>query len=54
MASSLTPADPEYWDDFYIDGDGHGDIYEWYTAYEVRQVDCWGLTMQSRLRGALD
>ena len=36
MSDSLTPADPIYWDDFYIDGDGKGDIYEWYASYEVR------------------
>ena len=36
MAVPLNPADPKYWDDFYIDGDGHGDIYEWYSSYEVR------------------
>ena len=36
MAQTLTPADPSYWDDFYIDGDGKGNIYEWYTSYEVR------------------
>lgn len=39
MAASLTPADPEYWDEFYIDGDGHGDVYEWYAAYEVRHIE---------------
>lgn len=36
MASVLTPADPDYWDEFYIDGDGKGDVFEWYASYEVR------------------
>lgn len=46
MADSLTPADPDYWDDFYIEGDGHGDIYEWYTGYEVRLGHTWNEFIQ--------
>lgn len=32
----------EYWDDFYIDGDGCSEVYEWYTGFEV----CSGLFFQ--------
>lgn len=32
----LRPADADYWDqEFYIDGEGKGQVYEWYTGFEV-------------------
>jgi hypothetical protein len=35
----LTPADKDYWDkEFYVDGEGSGDTYEWYIDYDVRHA----------------
>mgnify|MGYP007115658217 CR=1 FL=1 len=35
MSRVLTPSDKGYWDDFYTDGEGDVEVYEWYVEFPV-------------------